>query len=130
MNEALSPLVFVGFDSLRQFTREINPLQPVFAARYTDLGQPDSRGLRTDKEFALIAQPLNTAAVVYYCRFLLAEHHSLNLQPFDADHAQRVDAADDAWQRILDSLFGLMVVNGLVALPQNIHLRESVPVFP
>jgi hypothetical protein len=115
---------FIGYGTLEEWLRSVDPKRPVFAALITEPGKV-VQSMRTDRLMIRVAQPADD--LMHYCQLVIARVQYVGDNPFNTDYKQRFSLAEQAWKVVeawLDER-GLTVMNGVVSMPDNLRLMDG-----
>lgn len=110
---------FIGFATLEEFARVVNPARPLLAMPLIESGPP-SGGLQTD-ELLVVCQQVDTEGSVLYCRLKAASLTRCFGEPFDPDWQERESAWKSLWAAVEAYLKsrGFVLRRATVALPKG-----------
>jgi hypothetical protein len=119
-------ILFVGYLTLEEWLRVVDKQRPVYALLFTEVGET-SYDLRTDSMVIEVAQPEDGQALVHYARLHAGSLRYQGGEPFDRDHKERVEKAEELWGKVESWLEGqgLAVRHGRVAMPAGITKVRS-----
>lgn len=122
----MQDILFIGYHTLEEWLRSVGKNRPVFASLITEPGKVERYGTRMDKLVVLAAQP-GDDDLVHYCRLMVGQLQYVAGQPFGADHAQRIERAQQALGIVRGWLaeHGLTIRNGVAAMPENLRLLDG-----
>ncbi len=114
---------FIGYSKLEDLAEIVSILEPVFANLVSESDQGEH--LRHERAIVQVAQPQGDS--VHYVRIQVAAMDWMGDQPFNSDHKQRVERAQQAWEVVRTWLkaHGFIVREATVAYPHNYKMLQG-----
>lgn len=125
-NKVLQPL-FIGYSTLEELYRVLDPKRPVYAALITEPGKPNQYDQRVDALVIMVAQP--DGDLVNYCRLPVGRINYVGRLPLNgqADEETQKTWAEQA-KSLVDTWLTegkLAVLPGVISVPQNMRWLDG-----
>jgi len=118
---------FIGFGSLEEWLKSIDPHRYVCVLGVEEPGQTNRVGVRTDDLLVVVSQPVSAENLVLYVRLHVGIIEYLNGSPWGDNHAERRERFKQVEKLVREWLIekGLNVVAGIVAQPKDLRYLDG-----